>query len=85
MEDRAVIREMKDWTKSTDKRKQELFYLSNSNAFLIITQDCSLEELNRIIPAIIECRKRNYIKGLRKLNSVPKIVERRGNEFVVRG
>ena len=66
MVDRAVIRELKDWTNSTDNRKQELFYVSNSNAFIIITQDCSLEELRKTIPAVLEARKRNYIKGLRK-------------------
>ena len=37
---------------STDKRKQELFYLSNSNAFLIITQDCTLQELKKTMPGM---------------------------------
>ena len=89
-EERATLREIKLWTALTDKRKQELFYVSNRNAFLIITQECASKEIDAVKEAVINIAKsRYYLKEVCNLTKKDgKLgyfsIEQNGNEFVAR-
>lgn len=90
MIDRATMRELKLWMRLTDARGQELFYASNKNAFIIITKECTLEEIESVAKEINKMKStRDYLGVVCNIAGndgevIDMSIENQGNEYVAR-